>query len=91
MFKLEFPGDPVSCRKITKMLGDIPWILLTKGGKYEKFKDDLRVAMANGASGFLAGRSIWQEFTKYTNKEREIFFNTDVPERFNEITKIASS
>lgn len=89
VFKLEFPGNAQACAEITNMLGTTPWILLTKGASYDGFVAGLKIAIANGARGFLAGRSIWQDFAKLPQSEWEQFMNTTVRQRFNEICSIA--
>ncbi len=89
VFKLEFPGSPAACQNVTELLGNTPWILLTKGETYEKFKEGLAVASTNGARGFLAGRSIWQDFATLPQDAWEQFFATTVKERFQEISEIA--
>ncbi len=89
VFKLEYPGGDQSCKKITEMLGAIPWILLTRGEPYEIFVDQLESAVKNGARGFLAGRAIWQEVSKYDNDAgRMEFLNNIAKERFHEICQI---
>ena len=89
VFKLEFPGSAEACQKVTRMLGRTPWILLTKGGTYEKFVDGLKVAIANGARGFLAGRSIWQDFAQLPQEQWKKFFETIAVKRFAEISELA--
>jgi len=89
VFKLEFPGNADACREVTTMLGSIPWILLTKGDTYDGFVSSLKVAAENGARGFLAGRSIWQDFAKMRQGDWANFFATTVKSRFEEICKIA--
>ncbi len=89
VFKLEFPGTPKSCRLVTDMLGNTPWILLTKGETYEKFKAGLEIASENGARGFLAGRSLWQDFSLLPQDQWGKFFESTVKERFVEISRIA--
>ena len=91
VFKLEFPGNPEACREVTQLLGKTPWILLTKGASYDGFIAGLKTAIANGASGFLAGRSIWQDFATLPETEWEQFMQTTVKERFGEICSIALS
>ena len=91
VFKLEYPGDPVACFQITKMLKKTPWILLTKGDSFANFKQQLKIAVANGAVGFLAGRSLWQEFSKYPESKRLDYFQTIVVERFAQIRQIVLS
>lgn len=89
VFKLEFPENEESCKKLTKMLSDTPWILLTFGASFDTFKQELQSATQNGCSGFLAGRSLWQDFVQYKREERKEFFQTTVKERFKEIVEIA--
>lgn len=88
VFKLEFPGDVESCKIITQLLGKTPWILLTLGIPYEIFKINLTKATLQGASGFLAGRSIWQEFGQYQGEERKNFFKNTAAKRFHKISSI---
>lgn len=89
VFKLEFPGSAVSCQEVTRMLGETPWILLTKGDTFDGFVRGLSIAAANGARGFLAGRSIWQDFAQLPQKQWKKFFETIVVTRFKEISELA--
>jgi len=89
VFKLEYPGSLENCQKITKKLGDIPWILLTRGVSFDKFKPQLQNAVDAGAVGFLAGRALWQEIVDYkTWEEKENYLKNTVRLRFKEINKI---
>ncbi|MEN9327657.1 MAG: tagatose-bisphosphate aldolase [Candidatus Parcubacteria bacterium] len=88
VFKLDYPENEQACRQITQMLGSIPWILLTRGGTYEVFKQNLQTAIANGAIGFLAGRSLWQEIGEHKNDADTYLQNTVLP-RFKEICAVA--
>lgn len=89
VFKLEFPGTAETCKQVTEMLGATPWILLTKGDTYEGFVASLTVAAKNGARGFLAGRSIWQDFANLPAEKWPEFFSTVVVKRFKEISALA--
>ena len=89
VFKLEYPDDKQGCEEITYILKDIPWILLTRGVSFEVFKEQLKDAVQSGARGFLAGRALWQEIVDCkTEKERKVFLDNIVVERFKEIYKI---
>lgn len=89
VFKLEYPGNSESCRKITDLLGSTPWILLTRGEKFEEFKGQLTDAVQNGCRGFLAGRALWQEVGQHKNEtERKDFLQNTVRKRFAEISEI---
>lgn len=88
VFKLDYPQTAEACSHITTMLGAIPWILLTRGGEYDTFKQNLQTAIANGAVGFLAGRSLWQEIGFHTADAEDYLQKIVVP-RFKEICEIA--
>jgi tagatose 1,6-diphosphate aldolase len=66
ILKLQFPRDADVaaegewCRKIDTACGDTPWVLLGGGGDPEGFARDVEVSCAAGASGFIAGRTLWQ-------------------------------
>ena len=49
-----------SCREIDR-LSPVPWTILSEGGDYGLFSEQLRTACRAGASGFLAGRAVWRE------------------------------
>ena len=84
VWKLEYPTDFSTCRKITKLTGDVPWILLTRG--------ELKDAVAAGAVGFLAGRALWQEIAEHkTDEAKRFFLETTVKERFKIISDIVLS
>ena len=48
-----------ACRQLAVACGDTPWVLLGAGADGETFIEQIRIAGAAGASGFLAGRGIW--------------------------------
>jgi tagatose-1,6-bisphosphate aldolase len=89
VFKLEYPGSEEACKKVTFLLEKTPWILLTRGENFEVFKSQLRTAVISGASGFLAGRALWQEIGKYKNqRERSKYLKNIVKKRFQEISEV---
>ena len=92
VFKIEFPGNDYLSKKISNMLGQIPWILLSRGADYTLFKEQLLVASDNGCWGFLAGRSLWQDYFNFTEEsEKEKFLKETLPSRFEEIKQIVLS
>jgi len=70
MLKLEFPGRVGTerqredsrgrCREISEKT-DVPWVILSAGVDFADFRTQLKIACENGASGFVAGRSIWRD------------------------------
>jgi len=88
VWKLEYPGNIQTCQKITQIVGQVPWILLTRGEKYPIFKQQLQDAVSAGAKGFLAGRALWQEAAGLTDNKLADFLKNTLLERFKEINKI---
>ncbi|MFP3853486.1 MAG: tagatose 1,6-diphosphate aldolase [Anaerolineales bacterium] len=100
VLKAEFPDDPdheddesvmaQHCRELNDAAG-VPWVLLSAGVGYDKFKLQTKIACENGASGFLAGRAIWQEAPGLPEDEQDDFLASTSVQRLNELTKIANS
>lgn len=91
VFKLEYPGAPALAGDITNLLGKQPWILLTRGERFDTFQKQLTEAAKHGAQGFLAGRALWQEACALRGPEQETFLAETLPERFRAIKKIMLS
>ncbi len=46
------------CAQLTSTISS-PWVILSSGVPQDHFPDALRLAMGEGADGFLAGRAVW--------------------------------
>lgn len=100
VLKAEFPDDPdhqddnaamaEHCRQLTEAAG-IPWVLLSAGVDYDTFELQTRIACQNGASGFLAGRAIWQEAPGLPEDEQDDFLSTTSADRLETLTSIADT
>ena len=70
LLKLPFPVDPVrepdrsvwaeACAEISERC-HMPWTLLSGGGSYRSYRDQVEAAVSAGCSGFMAGRALWGE------------------------------
>jgi tagatose 1,6-diphosphate aldolase len=60
-----------ACYEITRT-SRIPWVILSAGVDIEEFVVNVEIASRCGASGFLAGRAIWKDFTKYYPSEGDM-------------------
>lgn len=89
IFKFEYPGTREACEKITRMI-KVPWVLLSAGMEYKKYKEALKVAMESGARGFAVGRAVWQEFGDYQGEERERYFKNIALMRMRELVEIVN-
>jgi sulfofructosephosphate aldolase len=72
VLKLESPGDEAACRRMTDALR-VPWAVLSAGVDHQTFTTTLREALAGGALGFIAGRSLWKEAALLPPPERRAF------------------
>ena len=61
VLKIPYPGSAAACAAITRLAGDVPWAVLSAGVDHETFLGQVETAMANGASGVIAGRSLWKD------------------------------
>ncbi|MBL8575640.1 MAG: tagatose-bisphosphate aldolase [Mesorhizobium sp.] len=61
VLKLPYPGSAESCAAVTRLSGNVPWAVLSAGVDHETFLTQVETAMANGASGVIAGRSLWKD------------------------------
>ena len=61
VLKLPYPGTADECRRITELCDGVPWAVLSAGVDHETFIGQVETAMANGASGVIAGRSLWKD------------------------------
>ena len=61
VLKLPYPGDAATCARVTAMCERVPWAVLSAGVDHETFLGQVEIAMANGASGVIAGRALWKD------------------------------
>lgn len=87
ILKAEFPVDANHetdeakmagyCRQLTDISAGIPWMLLSAGVNFATFQRQVEIACEAGASGFVAGRAIWQETLELADDAaRDHFLNT---------------
>jgi tagatose 1,6-diphosphate aldolase len=100
VYKAEFPGTfdvetDAQLMDNLKKLNDAcvkPWVLLSAGVKYDKFKKQVEMAMKAGASGVLGGRAFWQEFVESSEpKKRQEYADSIVVKRVQEIDAIVKT
>jgi len=90
LLKLEYPGSPAGCRRLAAVL-DRPWAVLSAGVPFDDFAEVLKVAFdEGGASGFIAGRSVWREALPLDGAERQAFLDEVARPRLDALVSIAS-
>ena len=105
IFKLESPVDSSQLqnskftkatedafKELSKVTRNIPWVMLSSGMSKNSFFNCLKLAYKNGASGYLAGRTIWLDaFKDYPNYKKIITKlnkeSLSYVKKLNELTK----
>ncbi len=97
LLKLPFPVDPMhepdrtvwgeACAKITQRC-TMGWTLLSGGGSYESYRDQVEVAVAHGCAGFMAGRALWGEAAKAPPAQRPKVIADTIAPRLAELRSL---
>jgi tagatose 1,6-diphosphate aldolase len=99
LLKTEFPADlrykkdkakaAELCRQLDEASA-VPWVVLSAAVDFETFCQQVEIACQSGASGFLAGRAIWQEAMSIDKtRERAKFLATVGADRLKRLNEIA--
>jgi len=87
--KLEYPGDEKACAALTDAI-EVPWALLSAGVDHDTFVGQLRIALAAGASGFIAGRSIWKEAAVLPRAQARDFLRGESRRRLERLLELVA-
>lgn len=101
ILKAEFPTDANHetdetkmadyCRQLSEISAGIPWVLLSAGVDFATFQRQVDIACQAGASGFVAGRAIWNEALETAEEAaRDQFLNTTAVSRIRVLTDTAN-
>ena len=86
--KLQYPGSAEGCRAVTAAAAGVPWAVLSAGVDHATFLEQVRTAMANGASGAMAGRSLWKDSLSTSAATREDYLTTRALPRLRELAAV---
>jgi tagatose-1,6-bisphosphate aldolase len=87
LLKLEFPVTERGCKKLADNL-TVPWAVLSAGVAFDQFKKAIIMSTeVGGASGFIAGRSIWKEAIGMNKEEQNKFLNSTAIARLDELNQ----
>ena len=98
LLKLPFPVDPsvvtdhservAACAAVTERCRQ-PWAILSGGGGFEVFAEQVGAALEGGSSGFMVGRALWGEAARCPSDRRaQVIVDTVLP-RWHRLTEIA--
>lgn len=85
VLKLQYPGSAEACSAVTKAADGVPWAVLSAGVDHATFIEQVRTAVANGASGAMAGRSLWKDSLAMTPQERRALLTERALPRLREL------
>lgn len=98
VLKLEFPSNRThrdaysewkeACQELSEV-SPRPWTLLSAGADFDTFAQQLAVACESGASGYVAGRAVWQNLVAGGVAEDGSALE-EARKRMSELTTIAS-
>ena len=89
LLKLEYPGSPEGCRRLAAVLNR-PWAVLSAGVPFDQFTRIIQIAAADGgASGFIAGRSVWREVVGLAGRPRQEFLTSVALPRLERLIDVA--
>jgi tagatose 1,6-diphosphate aldolase/sulfofructosephosphate aldolase len=90
LLKLEYPGSAAGCRRLAAILRR-PWAVLSAGVPFDQFTDIIKIAAEDGgASGFIAGRSVWREVVSLAGRERQEFLTSVARPRLDRLIDVAA-
>lgn len=100
ILKAEFPVDVSAepnesiwreaCEELTAT-SLVPWVLLSAGVSYDTFLRQVRVACEAGASGVMAGRTVWKEAVTLDTAARNHFLQTIAYERMRRLRSLCEA
>ncbi|HBQ5643538.1 TPA: tagatose-bisphosphate aldolase [Klebsiella variicola] len=88
VLKIPFPGSEEACRKVTEICGDIPWAVLSAGVDHSTFLGQVDISLRSGASGVIAGRSLWKDCISLDRNVSKEKLSTVAVSRLNDIQKL---
>jgi tagatose-1,6-bisphosphate aldolase len=96
VLKAEFPydasvTDPARWQEACTELDEatsVPWVLLSAGVDAATFEEQARVACRSGASGVLAGRSVWDAAVTLAPSERDAWLASEGAARLRRLVEL---
>jgi tagatose-1,6-bisphosphate aldolase len=99
VLKAEFPYDASvtdrarwdeACAELDEASA-APWVLLSGGVDDATFEAQVEAACAAGASGVLAGRSVWEEAATLNGPGRDVFLATTARDRLRRLAEVVDT
>ncbi|MBI2718967.1 MAG: tagatose-bisphosphate aldolase [Rhizobiales bacterium] len=88
VLKIPFPGTAEACSAVSNIAGEVPWSVLSAGVDHATFLGQVEIAMANGAAGVIAGRSLWKDCVSLDRTRQQELLRSKAVPRLREIQAI---
>jgi tagatose 1,6-diphosphate aldolase len=88
VLKLQYPGSAEASASVTEAAAGVPWAVLSAGVDHETFIKQVEIAVANGAGGAMAGRSLWKDSLAVSAEVREQLLTTRALPRLQELEAV---
>jgi tagatose 1,6-diphosphate aldolase len=88
VLKLQYPGSAEGCAAVTAAADGVPWAVLSAGVDHETFLEQVTIAMANGAGGAMAGRSLWKDSLSVSHDLRKDYLTKRALPRLYELAEV---
>ena len=88
VLKLQYPGSAEASALVTEAAAGVPWAVLSAGVDHETFIKQVGIAVANGAGGAMAGRSLWKDSLAVSAEVREQMLTTRALPRLQELEAV---
>lgn len=91
ILKLQYPGSAEASARVTEVAQGVPWAVLSAGVDHETFIGQVSTAVANGAAGAMAGRSLWKDSLSANATLREELLTGRALPRLHELAAAVDS
>ncbi|MCO8272856.1 tagatose-bisphosphate aldolase [Actinoplanes sp. TRM 88003] len=88
VLKLQYPGSAEGCAAVTAAADGVPWAVLSAGVDHETFLGQVGTAMAHGAAGAMAGRSLWKDSLSVSADLRKDYLTKRALPRLHELAAV---
>jgi tagatose 1,6-diphosphate aldolase len=88
VLKLPYPGSAEGSAAVTAAASGVPWAVLSAGVDHETFIKQVDIAVANGASGAMAGRSLWKDSLSVSSEVRKDLLTSRALPRLRELAAV---
>jgi sulfofructosephosphate aldolase len=88
VLKLPYPGSAEGSAAVTAAASGVPWAVLSAGVDHATFIKQVETAVANGARGAMAGRSLWKDSLAVSPEVRRDLLTARALPRLRELAAV---